>query len=219
MVSKRIVFALLFILAVVNAQDNHELEQKQEELMAKQAESDFAKTVNNLVNQVNTVLASQKGTAGQAGQAGQAGTAEAGQADSAGQPAHPDPVENGNKPNDTQEEVQEGLQPEVGAHSKKTPFELTFLSGLKDQVTQLKNVVSKESFPRIPRATKEHTALLSQLATMMKEMNKNVKTQNLYDNTMSAEEKDFVKRQHRKTEKMQKLIEDGGLMKHMVKEG
>ena len=97
----------------------------------------------------------------------------------------------------------------TAAASEKTtsPYELTYLSGLKDQVSQLKTVVSKKSFPRLPRATKEHTALLNELSTMMKEMNKNIRVQNLFDNKMSAEEKDFVKRQHKKQAKTKKLLE------------
>lgn len=41
---------------------------------------------------------------------------------------------------------------------------------------------------------------------MMKEMNKNIRVQNLFDNKMSAEEKDFVKRQHKKQLKMKKVL-------------
>ena len=92
------------------------------------------------------------------------------------------------------------------ATTTTTPYELSFLSGLKDQISQLKNVVSNKSFPRLPRATKEHTALLNELSTMMKEMNKNIRVQNLFDNKMSAEEKDFVKRQHKKQLKMKKVL-------------
>ena len=87
-----------------------------------------------------------------------------------------------------------------------SPYELTYLSGLKDQVSKLKSVVSEQSFPRLPRATKEHTALLNELSTMMKEMNKNIRVQNLFDNKMSAEEKDFVRRQHKKQIKTKKLL-------------